>query len=182
MLEIIIPEQEIWDEKKEEFVYVKETILKLEHSLVSLSKWESKWHIPFLDSDMSFEQTIDYIKCMTLTQNVDPKVYTFLTNENIEKVSAYIQEPMTATWFSNSNNNRVGTGKKDIITAEVIYYWMIALQIPFECRKWHLNKLLTLIRVCNEKNAPKKKMTKNEIMNKNRALNEARRAKYGTKG
>lgn len=182
MLEIIIPEQEIWDDVKEEFVGVKETVLKLEHSLVSLSKWESKWHIPFLDSNMTFEQTIDYIKCMTLTQNVDPNVYNFLTNENIEKVSAYIQEPMTATWFSNSNNNRVGTGKKDIITAEVIYYWMITLQIPFECRKWHLNKLLTLIRVCNEKNAPKKKMSKNEIINKNRALNEARRAKYGTKG
>lgn len=151
MLQITIPSRDdLWDESKGEFVTSKEQKLVLEHSLVSLSKWESKWCKPFLSKqEKTTEETIDYIRCMTLTQNVDPEVYNFLTDDNIRDVNAYIEAPMTATWFSNSNT---GKQNREQITAELVYYWMIALNIPFECQKWHLNRLLTLIRVCEVKN------------------------------
>lgn len=180
MLRITIPATELWDEKTEEFVYIKEQTLQLEHSLVSLSKWESKWHKSFLSrSDKTDEETLDYIKCMTLTQNVDPDVYLYLTDDNIKQVNDYIGAPMTATVFRDDNNNK---GNREVVTSELIYYWMIALNIPFECQKWHLNRLLTLIRVCNLKNTPPKKQSAKEIMSRNAALNAARRKKYNSKG
>lgn len=180
MLEIIIPATEQWDEKNQEFITSKEQILRLEHSLVSLSKWESKWCKPFLSKEnKTMEETIDYIKCMTLTQNVDPYVYNLLTMDNIKKVNEYISAPMTATTFSDSNKK---SGGNEIITSELIYYWMISLNIPFECQKWHLNKLFTLIKVCSIKNQPPKKMSKKDIMSRNAALNAARRKQMNTKG
>lgn len=180
MLQITVPAQEYYDELKEEFVYTKPQTLQLEHSLVSLSKWESKWNKPFLSKDSkTTEETVDYIRCMTITQNVSPEVYFRLTNEIIDQVSAYIDLPMTATTF---NEEKSGKAKSEIVTAEIIYYWMIALNIPLECQKWHLNKLLTLIRVCNIKNTPPKKMSQKEIMSRNRALNAARRKQLNTKG
>ena len=134
MLKITIPGQELWDEGKEEFVSTKGTTLQLEHSLVSLSKWESKWHKPFLGKgDKTVEETVDYIRCMTLTQNVDPSVYGFITNEIMGQVSDYIDDSMTATWFSKEEKK---TFSQEVVTAELIYYWMIALNIPFECQKW----------------------------------------------
>lgn len=179
MLQIIVPATEQWDEIKQEFVYTKETTLQLEHSLVSLSKWESKWCKPFLSKeDMTAEETIDYIRCMTITQNVNPEVYTCLSDENIAQVRDYIQAPMTATFFRKEN----GPPSREIITSELIYYWMITLNIPFECQKWHLNRLLTLIRVCNIKNQPAKRRSQREIMEYNTALNEARRKKLNSKG
>lgn len=169
MLEVTIPGQEMWDEKKEEFISTKGTTLRLEHSLVSLSKWESKWHKPFLgNGEKTVEETIDYIRCMTLTQNVDPKVYDFINDAVIKQVEEYIDNPMTATWFSDIGTNN---GKEEVVTAEIIYYWMIAQQVPFECQKWHLNRLITLIRVCNEKNKPPEKMSKKDFA----AINAARR-------
>ena len=181
MLQITIPARDdLWDEANGKFVTSKEQKLVLEHSLVSLSKWESKWCKPFLSrQEKTTEETIDYIRCMTLTQNVNPKVYNFLTDENIRDVNAYIEAPMTATWFSNSNT---GKQNREQITAELVYYWMIALNIPFECQKWHLNRLLTLIRVCEVKNSPPKKMSKREILNRNAALNAARRKQLNSKG
>ena len=180
MLEIIIPATEQWDEKNQEFITSKEQILRLEHSLVSLSKWESKWCKPFLSREnRTMEETIDYIKCMTLTQNVDDHVYNLLTIDNIKKVNEYISAPMTATTFSDSNKK---SGGNEIITSELIYYWMISLNIPFECQKWHLNKLFTLIKVCSIKNQPPKKMSKKDIMSRNAALNAARRKQMNTKG
>ena len=180
MLRITIPAVELWDEKKQEFVHTKEQTLQLEHSLVSLSKWESKWCKPFLTKDTkTLEETIDYVKCMTITQNVDPKVYEYLTKDNVDQVNAYIEAPMTATTFVD---DPVSKRNNDIITAEIIYHWMIALNVPFECQKWHLNRLLTLIKVCNIKNAPPKKRSKKEIMRRNAALNEARRKKYNSRG
>ena len=179
MLQIIVPATEQWDEIKQEFVYTKETTLQLEHSLVSLSKWESKWCKPFLSKeDMTAEETIDYIRCMTITQNINPEVYTCLSDENITQVRDYIQAPMTATFFRKEN----GPPSREIITSELIYYWMIALNIPFECQKWHLNRLLTLIRVCNIKNQPAKRRSQREIMEYNTSLNEARRKKLNSKG
>lgn len=178
MLLLTIPPIEMFNEKTGEFVYSKETKISLEHSLVSLSKWESRWNKPFLSKDnKTLEETIDYIRCMTITQNVDPEVYFRLTDENINTINKYIESPMTATTFSDN-----GHSSREIITSELIYYWMISLNIPMECQKWHLNRLLTLIRVCNIKNAPAKKMSRREIMNRNAALNAARRKKLNSTG
>ena len=180
MLRITIPARELYDEQKCEFVSTKEQTLQLEHSLVSLSKWESKWCKAFLSkSEKTYEETIDYIKCMTLTQNVDPSVYNYLTQENIMQINAYIEAPMTATYFAEDKNPK---RNNETVTSELIYYWMIALQIQFECQKWHLNKLLTLIRVCNIKNSPPKKRSRREILSQNAALNAARRKQFNTSG
>lgn len=180
MLRITIPSAEFWDEEKEEFIYTKEQTLQLEHSLVSVSKWESKWLRPFLSKqEKTFEETIDYVRTMTLTQNVDPGVYQYLTNGNIEEINRYIEAPMTATRFFDEKGG--GTNREQI-TAEIIYYWMVAFNIPFECQKWHLNRLLTLIRVCDIKNRPPKKRSKREIMSRNTALNATRRKQLNTKG
>ena len=180
MLQITIPQTELWDESKQEFVSLKEQTLQLEHSLVSLSKWESKWNKSFLSSrEKTYEETIDYIKCMTLTPNVNPEVYRGLTKSNVEQINKYIEAPMTATSFVEDKR---GTGSRETITSELIYYWMIALNIPFECQKWHLNRLLTLIRVCEIKSQPPKKMSKREIMNRNSSLNSARKKQLNTRG
>lgn len=181
MLQIAIPlGEEYYNEKTNEFVYPKVQILQLEHSLVSLSKWESKWCKPFLSKEKTSEkETVDYIKCMTLTQNVPPEVYDYLTDDNIREVTEYINAPKTATTFSDDKNAKPS---REIVTAEIIYYWMIALNIPFECQKWHLNKLLTLIKVCTIKNSPPKKMSQKDAMSQQRALNAARRKKLNTRG
>ena len=180
MLYITVPASEKWDEISESFINTKEQTLQLEHSLVSLSKWESKWCKPFYSmKEKTHEETIDYIKCMTLTQHVKPEVYDNLSNENIIAINDYISAPMTATTFAEDKN---GKNSREQITAELVYYWMIALNIPFECQKWHINRLLTLIRVCNVKNQPPKKMGKRELMSRNAALNAARRKQLNTKG
>ena len=179
MLQLTIPSIEQWDEVNERFVWTKEYTLQLEHSLVSLSKWESKWHKPFLSKEeRTSEESIDYIRCMTITQNVEPEAYKYITSENIKAVTDYIAEPMTATTF---HDEKKGVNR-EIVTAEVIYYWMVALQIPFECQKWHLNKLIALIKVCEVKNQPPKKMSKKETMSRNAALNAARRRSLNSKG
>lgn len=180
MLQITIPGMERYDENTGEFSYTKEQTLQLEHSLVSLSKWESKWCRSFFSKkEMTQEETLDYIKCMTITQNVNPEVYANITNEIINQVTDYISMPMTATYFSNNDR---GKSSNEVVTAELIYYWMIALNIPFECQKWHLNRLLTLIRVCNIKNQPPKKMSRRDVMSRNAALNASRRKQFNSKG
>ena len=180
MLYITVPYTELWDEKTQEFVHVKETTLQLEHSLVSLSKWESKWHkVYFSETPKTTEETIDYIRCMTLTQNVKPVVYKCLTQENINAITKYIEDPMTATTFSDDLKR---SGGKEVVTAELIYHWMIALNIPFECQKWHINRLLTLVRVCNIKNQPPKQMGKGERLRRQAELNARRRQQLNTKG
>lgn len=148
MLTIKIPDREWFNDATQEFITVKGTTLQLEHSLVSLSKWEAKWNIPFLSKDeKTIEQTLDYIRCMTITQNVNPMVYEQLSEENIEQINQYINASKTATTFNNLDHK----SSREIVTSELIYYWMIALNVPMECQKWHLNRLLTLIRVCNAK-------------------------------
>lgn len=180
MLQIEIPTIELFDDANQEFINIKGRVLTLEHSLISLSKWESKWKVPFLETkELTVEQTTDYIKFMTIDKNIDPNLYLALTQDNIDKVTEYIQDPMTATWFNDRNT----VPNREIITAEIIYYQMIALNIPFECQKWHLNKLLTLIKVCNIKNSGKdKKMKRQDIYEQNKALNEQRRKAMNTKG
>ena len=184
MLKVTIPEQRLWDEGNEEFIYTKETNLQLEHSLISLKKWERKWHKPFLDkkSQKTDDEIKDYIQCMTLTPNVDPMIYSYIPDSVIIQVIDYIKDPMTATWFSNYDKIGAAKTSSEVVTAEIIYYWMITLNIPTEFQKWHLNELLTLIKVVNIKNGPKKKMPKHEAARRNAALNEARRAKHKSKG
>lgn len=185
MLKIVVPATQIgekFDEAKIEFIPImtKEQTLQLEHSLVSLSKWEAKWRKPFLSNKQwTAEESIDYVRCMTLTQNVDPNVYRALTPQLLHEVFAYIDASMTATTISK-RGNRATTN--EYVTSELIYYWMVSYQIPFECQKWHLSRLLTLINVCNVKNAPQKKMSRQEIIAQNRALNAARRKKLNTRG
>lgn len=181
MLQIVIPEREVFDEAKSEFITIKETKLNLEHSLISISKWESKWKKPFLDKrGRTFEESIDYIRCMTLNSGVDPKVYFGITQDIFDKVTKYIEDPMSATWFNEKENKKQNSSQ--VVTSELIYYWLIAYEIPFECEKWHLNRLLTLIRVCDIKNAPNQKMKKSDLYSRNRALNAARRKSLGTHG
>lgn len=180
MLHITIPATELWDEANEEFKTTKEITLQLEHSLVSLSKWESKWCKPFLSDDpKSDEEILDYIKCMTITQNVDSDVYNYLSPRNKKEIDDYIKAPMTATWFRKDNSKGPN---REVITSEVIYYYMFAFGIPIECQKWHLNRLMTLIRVCDAKNKPPEKMSRNELLSRNAALNAARRKKLNSKG
>lgn len=188
MLELIIPENEIWDDKNERFIYTKGTegkVIQLEHSLISLKKWEEKWHKPFFGKeDKTYEEICDYVRCMTITKGVPESAYAFIPVKTMEQIVDYIQNPMTATWFSSPPNND-GTPKMrgaETITAEIVYYWMITLNIPSEYQKWHLNQLLTLIKVISIKNAPQKKMSQKEIIQQNAALNAARRAKYKKKG
>lgn len=180
MLEIKIPDSEIYDENKNEFVYIKGCYLQLEHSLVSMSKWESKYCKPFLtNKEKNIDEIKYYIKCMTLTHNVKDDIYDFIPNKVIEDVNSYIASPMTATWFPNEKNK---LHSNEILTSELIYYYMISLGIPFECQKWHLNRLMTLIKVCNAKNAPPKKMSKSALANRNAALNASRLKQFNTKG
>lgn len=186
MLQITIPareHEELWDELKEQFIPIpaqKEVTLQLEHSLISLSKWESKWCKPFFtNEEKTYEETIDYIKCMTINPNVKPEIYRRLTQENVRQINEYIGAPMTATVINESPGKR---GRKQKITSELIYYWMIALNIPFECEKWHLNRLMTLIRVCNAENQPPKKRSKAELAKNYAALNAARRKQLNSKG
>lgn len=183
MLKITIPATEMYDEANDEFVTVEEQTLELEHSLVSLSKWEAKWCKPFLTKDQkTVEETIDYIQCMTLTPDVDPDVYRFIPMYPtlMKEINEYIAAPMTATWFSDSQKRGKASGEQT--TSELIYYWMVALTIPFECQHWHLNRLLTLVQVCNLKNQPSKKMSKRDILTRNKALNDARRQQLNSKG
>lgn len=182
MLEIVIPASEGWDEKKCRFVDIEPAVhLRLEHSLLSLSKWESKWHKPWLDgtTPKTAAETKDYIRCMTLTQGVDPKVYDRLTKENMAAIQKYMEDPMTATTFKERKG---GKTRARYQTSELIYSAMASYGIPFSCEKWHLNRLLTLIRTCGEENAPREKMSKKEQMAQQRALNAQRKARYHSKG
>lgn len=179
MLTITIPAIELYDDAKQEFVTSKAYTLQLEHSLVAISKWESKWCVPFLSkNDKTFAESVDYIRCMTITQNVDPTIYEILPNHVVIEVSDYINATMTATTVNSITKNH----GKEIITSEVLYYYMVALNIPFECQKWHLNRLLMLISICNIKSSPQQKMGKKETINRNKELNAARRNMTNSKG
>lgn len=185
MLKITVPSKEWFDEEKWEFIQSPETTLVLEHSLISLSKWESIWEKPFLNNKMSLskQELVDYIRCMTIQpKNVDPLVYRAVYEDDslLEIVSKYINKKMTATWFSDSDEKKSGLEKP--VTSEVIYYWMCRLNIPVEFERWHLNRLMTLIQVFNAKDAPPKKRSREEFLSERRALNEKRKKALHSRG
>ena len=184
MLEITIPEQEFLNHNTNEFYKIPGATLRLEHSLISVKRWEEKWHIPFLKKDppKTPEQLKDYIRCMTINTGVDPIVYDYLPKDVIDKVAAYIEDPMTATWFGEAGTKKKTTRQKKIVTAELIYYLMISFNIPVEFQKWHLNQLLTLIQICEEENKPPEKKSQAEIARSNRELNEYRKKMFNTRG
>lgn len=179
MLTITVPGTELWDEESEKFINTEEYSLQLEHSLVSLSKWESSLEKPFLGpGEKSTYELIEYIKCMTISPGVPPEVYSRLTPENFSSIDKYINAKMTATWFNEEKPSRT----REVITAELIYYWMFTVGIPLECENWHLNRLFTLIRVFNVKNTPGKKLSRKDMAAQRTALNEQRRKQLGTRG
>ena len=179
MLTIIVPGTDLFDEKSNMFLSTEDYTLELEHSLISLSKWESEFEKPFLGKDQKTEEeVIGYIKCMTLTPNVPDDVFLRLSQGNLTAVDAYINAKMTATWFAESTKKP----SREVVTSEVIYYWIVSMNIPLECQEWHLNRLFTLIQVISLKNEPAKKMSPREIAARNRSLNEQRRAQMGTRG
>jgi len=184
VLELYIQPMELYNEELGEFVSTRAQTLQLEHSLISLSKWEAKWKKPFMSQDMTTitnEEVLDYIRCMTISSNVDPMTYYSIGSDRkmIEQIKDYIQDPHTATTIKQ----KPGRGRsREIITSELIYYWMVELGIPFECQKWHLGRLLTLIEVCSIKQTPEKKMSKAETFSQNKSLNALRRAKMGSRG
>ena len=182
---IHIEKQELWDDVKEEFVYINSQDLVIEHSLYSIRLWEEKYHKPFMvEGNKSDLEVLDYIRMMTLNP-VDESIYSKLTKTTIEEINEYMKNPMTATTFSKEEEKEFSKKMNGFVTAELVYYWMTAENIPFECEHWHINKLLTLIKVCSIKNKPDdkkdKKLTQADLAAR-RAEMEARRAKYHTNG
>lgn len=182
MLRIDLDTEELFDEEKEEWTYLPKFHLRLEHSLISIRKWEEKWKKPFLGrKEKTNEELLDYIRCMTIDSNVDPSIYGRLTAENIEQIVDYINDPMTATFF-RSEKAEGQAPSREIVTAEIVYYWMIKLNIPLEFEKRHFSQLMTLIKVFNAKDGPKKKRNRMEAMREQRALNEARKKAANSRG
>lgn len=180
MLQVAIPTLELWDETTNRFIYVEGRTLQLEHSLISISKWEAKWNKAFLSKkEKTREETLDYIRCMTLTKNVDDSTFTYIPDSVVKQINEYISAPMTATYIAEAKN---GPASTEALTSELIYYWMISFNIPFECQKWHLNRLLMLIKVCNAKSQTPKKRNPKDIMRDYSAINAARRKKHNTRG
>nr|DAO45773.1 MAG TPA: hypothetical protein [Caudoviricetes sp.] len=179
MLYISVASGELFDEATYSFIQVKPTVIQLEHSLLSISKWESKWKKPFMGTKLTADEYLDYVRCMTINKNVDPNIYYKLTAADYKTIEEYIHDPMTATTFNSQRANK--SYKKQVITSELVYYWMVTANIPFEAERWHFNRLMTLIRVYEVKN-DSSKMSKKDMYKSNRAINEARKAKYNSKG
>ena len=184
MFPLDIPEREFFDDKKQEFIYVKPMRIYLEHSLLSISKGEAKWKTPFLTKqEFTYKESIEYIKCMTVTSCVPENAYLAISQADIRAVWKYIDDEMTATWFNDQKEGMPKSKRRSqAVTSELVYYWMVSYGIPFTCEKWHFNRLLTLIRICDIKNTPSKKMKNKDILAQNRALNAERRKRLGTKG
>lgn len=180
MLRIIIEGDELFNEEDQSFFTVNDVVLELEHSLISVSKWESEYEKPFLSSGQkTAEEIFGYLKAMIVTPNVDPDVLYRCSQQTISQIQEYIESNQSATTFGSMPERR---GPGEVITSELVYYWMVSFNIPFECETWHLNRLFALIRICNIKNSKPKKMSRNEIAQRNRELNAKRKAELGTSG
>ena len=182
MLKLQIPSTELFDERTNEFSYTDAFEVELEHSLVSMSKWEAHYNKPFLSKkERTTEEVLYYVRCMANKELTDQQL-SLLVRYYMKSIEEYVKAPMTATWFAKQEGESGTKGSGEAVTSELVYYWMVALNIPFECQHWHLNRLLTLIQVCNVKNKPPKKMSRSSILKNNAALNKARRAKMHSKG
>lgn len=180
MYHVEVPDREFFDEGLSRFVKIEGGSFDIEHSLAAVAEWESKWKVPFLSgAKRTIEESLDYIRCMTLTPGVNPAIYKKLDNKTLGEINKYIEDKHTATKIKRTGPKGSNGG---LITSEVIYYWMTTFNIPWECERWNLNRLLTLIEVCSEKSKPQKKMKNRDVLAQNRALNNARRAQYGTRG
>ena len=176
---IYLKEEELYNSATQEFIQVKAKTVYLEHSLVSIQKWEQKWHIPFLkDTPKTREQEQDYIRCMSMSGPLSDVDLMRFRQSDLIRINDYIQDPMTATTFNNKNARH----SRRILTAEVIYAQMIHYGVPFECKKWHLNSLMTLLRACYEEEAPKKKMGKKDLYSRYNQIEAANRKRYGFRG
>jgi len=181
MIKITIPPSELWDDNRQEFITITEPIIiPMEHSLVSIHEWEKQWHKPFLKKfpKKTTDETVSYLACMSLRDDVDPKVFYAIPKGEMERINKYIEDPMSARTKSSGQRS----AKRETITAELIYFWMFTYNIPYECREWHLNSLLSLIELCSIKNTPPKKMSASQKYAKYNALNNARRKAFHTKG
>lgn len=180
MLKLTIEGEELFDQETQTFLTINNTVIELEHSLLSLSKWESKYEKPFLSSDTkTLEEILGYMQCMIVTSDADPDVLYTCSKKNIDSIQDYIDSSQSATTFGSMPERR---GPGEVITSELIYYWMVMFSIPFEVEAWHLNRLFALIRICNIKNQKPKKMSRHELALRNRELNEKRKKELGTKG
>lgn len=180
MLTITVLGDEHWDEERREFITTNDIVLELEHSLATLSKWESIYNKPFLGKDeKTSEEVLGYIKCMVQTPNPPEEVFYRLSKKNYDAIDEYINAKQTATWFTELP----GAPKtRETITAELVYYWMFSGGVPMECQHWHLNRLFTLLRVISTKSGKPKKMSRSEIARQNAILNEQRKQQLGTSG
>ena len=183
MLQITIPNIEIWDDEKQEFIYLDGCTVRLEHSLVSISKWEAKWCKPFLNNSkqLTNDEVLDYIQCMMLNKNVKPEVYYILASEYYDEIINYIDHPSTATTFYEYDDGKKNNDG-EVITSELIYFWMTSYNIPFEAEKWHIHRLIALIKICNIKNSPPQQRSESDILAMQMRINEERKKKYNTKG
>lgn len=180
MLTITVDRSRQWDQKNQVFFYTEPAVLHLEHSLRAISKWEALHEKPFLGREVKTAgEMLDYVRCMCLDDGVEPAVFQALTRKQLEAVRTYLDLPMTATWFSNHGNRRPPRG---VITSELVYFWMCSFGIDWQAQDWHFNRLMTLIRVCSEKNKSPKKVPKGKAAAQQRALNASRRRKYHTRG
>lgn len=181
MYRLVLPSSEYFDSVNNEFITVPGKTYKLEHSLISVSKWEAKYHRPFLSPTKgpnTRQEVLDYISCMSISEEIDPMILRSMSNAKVQEVMEYINNPMTATTFNEKNSNRRKAASNTFMTSEVIYWQMASFGIPYECEKWHLNRLLTLIRVCDEKGQPAKKMSQNDILRQYAGVNAKRRRKH----
>jgi len=182
MLTVIVSGDEIFNEETSEFSSVGDFVLELEHSLLSLSKWESKFEKPFLGKDeKTAEELMWYVRAMILNPIYPSDLFARLSRENLDEINAYIESKQSATTFGHMPEHRT-RGRAETITSELIYYWLVAFNIPFETETWHLNRLFSLIRICNIKQSKPTKMSRNEVAQRNRELNAQRRAQLGTSG
>ena len=181
MLTISLINQDFFDAETSEFIEYPDMEIQLEHSLISMSKWESLFEKPFLaPGQRSRDEVLSYIGCMILTPGIDSSVVNRLGNNELSLIDAYISSKQSATTFGDLPARNKSSG--ETITSELIYYWMVAFNIPFECQTWHLNRLFSLIRILNLKQEKPKKMSRAEISARNAELNAKRRAALGTSG
>lgn len=178
MYPLTLPDFEAYNSETNEFVSIKGKTYKLEHSLISISKWESKWHRPFLsptDGPRTPAETLDYVRCMCINDEIPESVLPYISRDEMDKIMKYINDPMTATTFSKRRKQRAARNSSTFVTSEVLYWQMSMFSIPYKCEQWHLNRLLTLLRVCEEKGQTPQKMSERDILRQYASANAARR-------